>query len=268
MNCEEVRPLLIDYSENTIDSEIRTKIEAHLETCENCKNEVHELQIILPLLAGYRPIKPDGSLRENFNAMLQSEINMLQSTKKLNWVSIRKTIKWSSPLFKIAASFVILVIGVLVGMKLKSGTEKSPSGQISELRDEVKEMKEVLMFTMLNEESASQRIKAVNYADEISNPDKKIINALIKTLNNDKNVNVRLAAAYSLAKFTNSHPVMDSLVESLSKQTEPIIQVVLINILAEKKEVKAIKPMQEIISNKNTIKEVKDIAQKYIKVLM
>ena len=60
---------------------------------------------------------------------------------------------------------------------------------------------------------------------------------------------------------------MDSLVASLSKQTEPIIQIVLINILAEKKETRAIRPIQEIISNGNTMKEVRDIAEKSLKLL-
>ena len=128
-------------------------------------------------------------------------------------------------------------------------------------------MKEILMFTLLKEESASERIKAVNYSEEIANPNQQVIDALINLLDHDKNVNVRLASVYSLARFSNNRAVLDALVASLGKQTEPIVQIVLINILAEKKEIKAIKPIQEIISNGNTMKEVKDIAQKSLKLM-
>ena len=62
--------------------------------------------------------------------------------------------------------------------------------------------------------------------------------------------------------------VRDSLVKSLETQNEPIIQIVLMNILTEKKETKAIGPMKRIISNKNVMKEVKEIAQKGIGVLL
>jgi hypothetical protein len=56
-------------------------------------------------------------------------------------------------------------------------------------------------------------------------------------------------------------------VSSLGLQTDPIVQVVLINLLAEKREKSAIAPIQRIITNKSTLKEVKEAAQKGLKVL-
>ena len=128
-------------------------------------------------------------------------------------------------------------------------------------------MKEVLMYSMIDDESASARIKAVSYVDEMANPDGKVINTLVNTLNTDKNVNVRLAALYSLAKFTDNRMVRDSLVNALGKQTEPVVQVVLINFLTEKKEKKAIAPIRGILTDKNTLREVKEVAQKSLKIL-
>jgi hypothetical protein len=169
---------------------------------------------------------------------------------------------------RIAAGVAILIAGIWIGHFITREKKIDTTGQLAELKDEMRDVKEMLMFSMLNGESASQRIKAVNYSSEIQYPNQKVIDALIGTLNNDKNVNVRLAAAYSLAKFWESPQVRDSLVESLGKQSEPIIQIVLINILTEKKEIKAIRPMKEIITNKHTMKEVKEIAQKSIQVLL
>jgi HEAT repeat protein len=124
------------------------------------------------------------------------------------------------------------------------------------------------MFTMLKEESSSDRIQAVRYVEEIDNPDPNMIEVLVKTLNNDKNVNVRMAAAYALSKFADRQAVCDSLVKSLSLQSDPILQVTLINILVEKKEKSALRPIQEIISNKRTLKEVRAVAENSLRVLI
>jgi hypothetical protein len=57
------------------------------------------------------------------------------------------------------------------------------------------------------------------------------------------------------------------LVLSLPKQTEPLIQVMLINLLAERRDNRAIGPIKEIISNKNTLPAVKDAAQRSLKTM-
>jgi hypothetical protein len=267
MKCEDVQQQLIDYIDNAIDAESRKNVDQHLSACDKCRHELKELQILLQLMASESELEtPDEKVCHNFNTMLELEIKGMHDHNSNP--EAEKSSSFTRQLLKVAASIAILAVGVLIGMQIKPRVKSPQTDQLTKLTSEVKEMKEALMFTMLNEESASQRIKAVNYAEEISNPNSNIINALIKTLNTDKNVNVRLAAAYSLQKFTNSQSVLDSLIESLARQQEPIIQVVLINILAEKKEVKAIKHMQDIISNQNTMKEVKDIAQKCIKTMM
>jgi HEAT repeat protein len=121
------------------------------------------------------------------------------------------------------------------------------------------------MLNMIDDESASQRIKAVSYAEDMSSPNQQVIDVLVNTLNRDKNVNVRLAALYSLQRFADRRAVRDSLVNSLRNQTEPIIQVVLINLLAEKRDTRAIKPIQDIMTDKKTLKEVKEAAQRSLK---
>ena len=130
-----------------------------------------------------------------------------------------------------------------------------------------REMKEALLFSLIDDESASQRIKAVSYAEEIRNPEQKVIDVLVNTLNHDKSVNVRLAALYSLGSWADNRIVRDSLVSSLPEQKEPLIQVMLINLLAAKKESRAIAPIKDILSNSNTLPEVKEVAQRILKTL-
>ena len=170
---------------------------------------------------------------------------------------------------KIAASIALLLAGTFIGLTLHFVLNRQQEDeQVASLKTEMQSMKELMMLNMLKQESPSQRIQAVNYTDDIQAPDIKVLNALTETLNNDKNINVRMAAAYSLAKYADRQSVRDSMVASLSRQTEPIIQIVLMNILVEKKESSAIKPIQKIMSDEKSMKEVKDVAQKGLKILL
>lgn len=270
MKCDEVQSMLIEYIDGELVKETRKEIDDHLKTCEVCSGELNEARKVINKIEGTEIVMPGERLRANFDAMLKSEMENLDRITKIKETPIHRIIgiKWSSPFMRIAAGLAILAAGMAIGAFIRSGVGRQHSGQLSELRGEMQEMKEILMLTMLNEESASQRIKAVNYTSEISAPDEKIITALIATLNKDKNVNVRMAAAYSLGKYWDIPQVRDSLVQSLGRQNDPIIQIVLINILTDKKEIKAIRPMQDIITDENTISEVKDIAEKSLTILM
>ena len=167
---------------------------------------------------------------------------------------------WFSALGKTAVAAAVLLVGMLIGYRLHTSPDNTK--QFGEMQTALKEVKETLMINMLGNESASERIKAVNYAEEISAPNQRVIEALVGALNNDKSVNVRLAALYSLARYNDNRAITDSLVNSLSRQTEPIIQIVLINILGERREPKAIQPMRNLLENQKTLKEVKDMARK------
>jgi hypothetical protein len=268
MKCENVEAVIIDYLEKTIDEGLRQEIEKHLETCERCLDSVRETQQVMHLISEDEMVKPDDSLRINFYHMLHNEIKKVESKSDMTFQ------KTSGPWYisnrmRVAAGFALLICGTLFGLLI--GSEINKSGTAKEMKllhAEVTSLKRTAMFSMLDDESSSYRIQAVSYADDINNPDAKVIEVLVKTLNQDKNVNVRMAAAYALAKYADQKAVCDSLVQSLSHQVDPILQVTLINILVEKKEKSALKPIQQIINNRSTLKEVKAVAQNGLRVLI
>jgi Putative zinc-finger len=281
MNCKEIEALLIDYVDKTLDEETEASVKNHLAECAGCSREAEELRVLFAAMRRSELELPDPVLRDNFNTMLQSEANMLATSDILLETQKQKphgkeiTLSFASPVWRVAAAVILLGGGIAIGMALKSGPQPQPQlqlqpmadNQLADLRKEIKELKESVMFNLIDDESASQRIKAVSYSEGMANPDHQVINVLFNTLNRDKNANVRLAALYSLARFADIPVVRDSLISSLGIQTDPIVQVVLINLLAEKRERRAIAPIQRIITNKTTLKEVKDAAQKGLKVL-
>jgi hypothetical protein len=297
MNCKEIQAKLIDWLDQTLDAATVTAVREHVETCAECSREARELKELLVTMKNSPMEVPPPVLRESFDTMLQSELNMLTTANIIqefpaegqegqgsprgngghgssgghgsNGGQTGKTIRlpFTGPVWRVAAALIILGSGIGIGAALKSrpAPEVSTNETLVALRQEVKEMKEEVMLNMIDDESASQRIKAVSYAEDMPSPNQQVIDVLVNTLNRDKNVNVRLAALYSLQRFSDRRAVRDSLVNSLRNQTEPIIQVVLINLLAEKRDTRAIAPIRDIMTDKKTLKEVKDAAQRSLK---
>ena len=312
MNCKEIQAKLIDWLDGSLDAATAAAVREHVETCAECSREAKELKELLVTMKDSPMEVPPPVLRESFDTMLQSELNMLATANIIQEfpaegqegygslsgqvgqgsLSSRdskggqvgqgglsggdgkggqpgKTIplSFSAPVWRVAAALILLGSGIGIGAALKSrpAPEVSTNETLVALRQEVKEMKEEVMLNMIDDESASQRIKAVSYSEDMPSPNQQVIDVLVNTLNKDKNVNVRLAALYSLQRFSDRRSVRDSLVNSLRNQTEPIIQVVLINLLAEKRDIRAIKPIQDIMTDKKTLKEVKDAAQRSLK---
>jgi Putative zinc-finger len=291
MNCKEIQAKLIDWLDGSLDADTAAAIAEHVTACEECSREAMELKELLATMKDSPLEVPPAELRESFDTMLQSELNMLTTANIIQEFPAEgqdksgpgsglsgqgglsgrpgKIIRlpFAAPVWRVAAAIILLAGGIGIGMALKSrpAPEVSTNETLVALRQEVKEMKEEVMLNMIDDESASQRIKAVSYAEDMPSPNQEVIDVLVNTLNRDKNVNVRLAALYSLQRFADRRAVRDSLVNSLRNQTEPIIQVVLINLLAEKRDARAIKPIQDIMTDKKTLKEVKDAAQRSLK---
>jgi len=159
--------------------------------------------------------------------------------------------------FRMAAGFVLLLACSFIAYLIHQNFVGPSSSSLE------KEYK-----TGLSHDSPGERIKAVSFIDHCTQPDNAMLQALIEVLNNDDNVNVRLAAAYSLSNFSDHPLVRDSIVSSLGRQTEPVVQIVLINMLTEMMEPKAVQPIENILSDKNTIEQVKNTAEKSISILL
>ena len=268
MKCEAFEIYVVDYIDQDLEQSLVIEIEEHLESCKECNSIHKQYKELFHLMSQRKQEEPDNSLRLGFYQHLKESMDQLD-TDGSDQKKKRISVNWSFTAGRIAAGIAILIAGAFIGFSVQKGFKPNVHAeQIDKLQMEIGAMKEVLMFTLLDEESPSQRIKAVKYTEDIPNPDSNIIHVLINTLNNDKNVNVRVAAAYSLATFSKDIAVRDSLISSLENQTDPIIQVILMNILVENKETRAIETMRGLVSNEKTIVEVKDIAEKSISVLL
>ncbi|MEM6644160.1 MAG: HEAT repeat domain-containing protein [Bacteroidota bacterium] len=143
-----------------------------------------------------------------------------------------------------------LIIGVLVGWWFIPA--ENESSDLQYLSEEVAELKEMMMLTLIQQPQAQERIKAVNMAGELPKADIDVINALITTLNQDKNLNVRLAALESLIKYDESPKVRSALIDALEIQESPLILVAIADALVqfqEKGSIEALEKKRDEISS-------------------
>lgn len=174
-------------------------------------------------------------------------------------VSTRSSITtWT---LRVAAAIILILTGLTAGLLLNQ-QEGASDEQLAALQQEISQMKSALMYGSVQQASASERISAVYSSSRLqeTNPqlDSEITDILIYTMNNDKNVNVRLAAAEALFKFRNEPRIGKALTSSLLQQTDPLMQITLIDMLVEMKQKSAINEMQKMLLRAETQDIVKE----------
>jgi hypothetical protein len=165
-------------------------------------------------------------------------------------------------LLRIAAGLALLIIGFGAGWLFQFKSENGGALAVlsGEKEGEVAEMKKVLAFEQMNHTSASERIQAVNHSYEITDADRDITQLLVNTLNFDPNVNVRLAACQALTHFASEAEVKEALIRSLAIQTDPNIQISLIETLVAIKEKRAVDQFQQLARNQEVLDVVRQKA--------
>jgi HEAT repeat protein len=107
-------------------------------------------------------------------------------------------------------------------------------------------------LSLLQQQSASERLRGVSWAYRVEPSDKEVLSALLTAVNHDPNVNVRLAAVDALRPFAANQTTRDAVMQSLRQQTAPIVQVALIDLLVDLKETEAAPELQRVATDNAT----------------
>src|SRR5471030_1199774 len=114
-----------------------------------------------------------------------------------------------------------------------------------------------MVLTMLDNPLASERMKAVNYTSNLRDVDKRVIDALLATLNNDPNVNVRLSTLEALAALGNHPEVRTGLIKSITIQESPIIQLAIADVMLKLQEKRSVSSFKQLLKQKGLDDEVR-----------
>jgi HEAT repeat protein len=118
------------------------------------------------------------------------------------------------------------------------------------------EMRQLVTLSLLNQPTASERLRGVYMSRDIPELDDKYLTALVTALNSDPSVSVRLAAVDALHQFSDSSDVRTDLVASLPRQTSPLVQISLIDTLVRLREQRAVDVFKTIADNPRSIEPV------------
>jgi hypothetical protein len=241
--CEEYREKLADWHMGRLDTAEKAELEQHLNTCADCREALAATGFVLDSVSDLQDPGPSVQVKADFRAMLDDF--KAAEKKKVSDGSI-----WSwlfRPRLSLAYGLIILVcIGgaYLLGHSNKQGQE------VQDLHAQVHELKQTMMLTMLDNPLASERIKAVSYTNDLKKVDNRVINALLATLNNDPNVNVRLSTLEALAALGNHPEVRTGLIKSITTQDSPIIQLAIADVMLKLQEKRSVGSFRELLKQK------------------
>jgi anti-sigma factor RsiW len=243
MNCEQIAELLPDYLQGSVTIDQAGQVEQHCQRCNNCAQDV----AMWNKFALVPRLQPSPESRARFEAMLHAYRTI--SDERAGSVETAKSgklkVAWSffdwlrSPLGAAAWSVALLVIGALIGARVGIGTNvanvasPSQSEELTAVHSELTNMRQLVALSMLQQQSASERLQGVSWSGREAHLDPQVQSALLHTLRYDSSVDVRLAALDALSRHGSQPQVRQGVVDALQEQQSPLVQVALIDQLAE-----------------------------------
>ena len=272
MTCDHTKAQFTDWLNKPSTDPEKIRIEKHLAGCPDCQQEFNEHKLLWDMMGEAKVKAPSESMRANFNSMLGEYKGSIKQKDRYSFENLVQAVRqFIIPQWTVQLTFSLLLVGLgwLIGFRMNRNEKASTAytEQIDTLANQIQEMRQVMMLTLIENPSATERLRAVSYTNDITHADEKVIEALFSTLNNDPNVNVRLVTLEAITQFANDPLVREQLVHSLTKQDSPMVQVALADVmvkLQEKRSIKAFKQMlrqddlNELVKNKieQTIKDL------------
>jgi HEAT repeat protein len=252
MNCDSAKDKLPDWLNDELSLTERAAVDAHLAQCPACQQELAATQQVWQLMGAVTTPEPSPALRTDFYAMLQRFDEAEQAAQKSTWSSRLTWIgqRWTPQLAgRVAFSLLLLSLGLVAGYWLpnRQTSDVAYQQRIDTLSTQVQEMREMMMLSLLENPSATERLRAVSYTKDLNDANGRVIDALLTTLNNDPNVNVRLVTLEALAELANDPRAREGLVQSLTKQESPLVQVALADVMVKLQEKRSLKPLRQIL---------------------
>lgn len=261
MKCEETGELLPDYLQGRLETDRAAEVEKHLTECAACGEEA-ALWKNLELLPEEQP---SPALESRFKAMLESyqegrwEKTSLASEKNKtpapmlwglgNWRQL--------PAAGIVWAVLFLACGYFIGKHADRASDAAAQSQIDEMRRELGDTRRLVALSMLQQQSASQRLEGVSWTTRLPEPDSKVMGALMHTVRFDNSVDVRLAALDALGRYADRPEVRRDLVDVLQTTQSPMVQVALIDLLVDLHDKSAVPQFRKFQQDPNVNPTVK-----------
>lgn len=300
MQCEQLKERLADYWAGTLSQAERHAVEAHVAACEPCRQEAAELGETWRALGTIADEEPSPALESRFHAMLDAwrdgeraaashamganaisasaggmdavtmpvatmnagdNVLPMKPVSRRAFTIERRGSVWR-PAMQLAAAVLILAGGFMAGRNWPNAAHEQARNQVSELRGEVRGMREMVAMTLLQQDSAIGRLQGVSWSHQLERPSDQVLATLLQTLQHDPNVNVRLASIDALRAFAGEDRVRTGFVEALGGKQSPMLQIALIDALTDLRERRSVDALRTIADDQKQNEAVRKRAQR------
>ncbi len=246
---------LIDYLNGELNEAERAEVEQKLSTDPEFARECEETKALWDSLNLITIPQMDKSrFKHALEGYKQAE------KPRFSWSGL-----WNKqPKMRLAYTFLLILIGLAGGWLLN----ENQNNEIAKVEEEVTSLKQEMVLTLIENPSATERIRAVNMSTEIPDANDKVIDALLSTLNNDPNDNVRLMTLEALIGFADHPKVREGLVKSIVSQESPILQSAMADVMLNLQEKSSVKPLKSILKQEGLDSTVKDKVEKTIQQIL
>lgn len=277
MNCQRAQDHFIDHQDGTLPPDDAAQLRAHLSSCPTCQREwsaLHEItRVVDQLPAG----EPSPRLRENFYALLETHQRDADSPSPFALAKSRldrffEALLPAQPALQFAFALALLAAGVLAGARFLARPaaavpDENARQELAALRAQVNSMNQLVTYSLLQQKSTSERLQSVLATLDLKSPDRKVLTDLVGALAFDPSVNVRLSAVEALAPHTREDLVRAGLLAALPRESAPLVQLAMIELLASARETAAEPIFDQLIRNPQADENVRDAAKRALAAL-
>lgn len=250
MKCEEIRNLMTAVLRKEADGLEIDRFNEHLRACPSCREEMDALRSIWRDLETLPEEAPSPALGEEFHQRMERELERIERPSPTpRPVSNRNRGLFSrftwQPAWQFAATLLLLGIGFTGGYLYQNPPQKA----IMANQQETESIRRELSLTQLSQPSAGERLAGVRHIARLTRPDDQMIGRLLDIVDNDENLQVRLAAVEALYLFGHRPEIRRGVAASLKKQDSPLMQVALMDLLVAWREKRAADSLKALVED-------------------
>jgi hypothetical protein len=239
MTCSHAQELMAGYWQHELTRADAPALQQHLESCAECSAEMAALGGLWERLGDLPVPEPSLALDARWRSTLESLALPRRTLPRRTWSFANF---WPrNPVWQAAIALACLLIGILAGTNLPRR-----NNEIAKLHEEIASTREMVALSLLQQQSATERLRGVDYTGRMHTMEPEVVSALTEAVAHDPSVNVRLAAINALSKTSGSPGVLNSLTASLTRQDSPMVQTALIDYLVDARDSRALGTLRQL----------------------
>lgn len=262
-----IESLMVDAWSGTLTSAQKAEVDAYCTAHPEFAEEQQSLAEIWENVHFEETYSPTPQLSVRFDAILdayESGLHQSLETVSVNRLTTRNTFSlrtWWQALWQsksnlgfglqLSMGMAMLLMGVFVGRGVwqnGAASMKNSTQEVSQLRHEVDQLNRQMALTMLQQNSASDRLQGIDKVSLLTQPTDDTKRALMDALNYDPSLNVRLAAVEVLTPIVMNDPSMrEQIKQSFVRQDSPMVQAMIADMFVQTKEKSSAQLIEQVI---------------------